>query len=84
MNLLKAIYDEKLWQMHCTRMPSVICVANRVIKLISGQVVDATHPFVSGRERPSISDDNVRPVDEPGEDSGAAFHRAEIYLSNKC
>lgn len=62
-------------------VPSVICVANRVIKLISGQVVDATRPFVSG---PSISDNDVGLVDGPGEDSGIAFHRLEIYLSNKC
>lgn len=81
MNLLKAIYGEKLWQTHCTRMPFVICVANRVIKLISGQVVDATRSFVSG---PSISDGRAGPADESEEDSGIAFHPLEIYLSNKC
>lgn len=46
----------------------MIRVANHVIKLISGQVADATRfhlfPAASG---PGISDD-VGPVDEPGED----------------
>lgn len=56
-----------------------------VIKLISGQVVDAMRPFVSDHEMARlISDDNVGPVDKLGEDSRAAFHRVEIYLSNKC
>lgn len=51
------------------RLPSVICVANRVIKLISGQVVDATRPFVSGRERPEYQRrQRGTNVDEPGEE----------------
>lgn len=63
-----------------------IISARPAIKLISAQVVDTTRPFVSGCIRSSINGrmTRERPIDEPGEDSGAAFHRVKIYLPNKC